>query len=391
MRIGIEAQRLFRTHKHGMDRVALELIQNLQVIDKVNEYFIFVKPDQDKSIIQETSNFKIVEIPGNLYPWWEQFKLPKVAKSLQCDVLHCTSNTAPYFKNIPLITTLHDIIYMEGNVMKLLMSKASLYQKIGNLYRRCIVHRVVKNSKKLITVSNFEKENITNFFQLKNHTIETVYNGVNEKFKINLETEYLKKCKAVHKLPENYVLHIANKDPRKNTIRVLVAFQKFLNQSKLPYKLVMLGCKEEDLILSLKEINALELREHIVLLGYVSDNDLPAIYYFAELFLFPSLREGFGIPIIEAMACGIPVITSNTSSMPEVAGNAAHLVDPFNTDEICEGMMKIILDENYKGLLIQKGMLQSKKFSWEKMAWQVLEQYKQLYNEINTESYDKRK
>ena len=130
MRIGIEAQRLFRKHKHGMDRVALELIRNLQVIDTKNEYFIFVKPDQDNTAIKQTENFKIVEIPGGPYPWWEQFKLPRIAKLHNCDILHCTSNTAPYSKKIPLITTLHDIIYMEGSLLKLLFNKASMLSLI---------------------------------------------------------------------------------------------------------------------------------------------------------------------------------------------------------------------------------------------------------------------
>lgn len=382
MRIGIEAQRLFRPHKHGMDRVVLELILNLQVIDKENDYFIFVKPDQDKSVIEPTANFKIVEIPGGSYPWWEQFKLPKVAKTYNCDLLHCTSNTAPYSIKTPLITTLHDIIYMEGSIIKLLLNKASLYQKFGNLYRRIIVAKVVKNSSRIITVSNFEKQNISDFFKLKNKHIQTVHNGVNENFTTKMDANQLDKVKIAYKLPEDYILHIANKDPRKNTRGVLIAFNDFLKKATVSYQLVLLGYKEADLKIILNEIDATHLRQHIILTGYVSDEDLPAIYYLSKLFLFPSLREGFGIPIIEAMACGVPVITSNTSSMPEVADDAAHIIDPNKPKEICNGMIKITSDAKYRNELIQKGLLQSKKFSWNRMAFQVLEQYKQLYKEI---------
>ena len=382
MRIGIEAQRLFRPHKHGMDRVALELILNLQIIDKENDYFIFVKPDQDKSVIEPTANFKIVEIPGGSYPWWEQFKLPKVAKAYNCDLLHCTSNTAPYSRKTPLITTLHDIIYMEGSIIKLLLNKASLYQKFGNLYRRIIVAKVVKNSSRLITVSNFEKQNISDFFKLKDKKIETIHNGVNQNFTIEMDPDHLYKVKTDYKLPEDYLLHIANKDPRKNTRGVLIAFNNFLKKATVSYQLVLLGYKEADLKIILNEIDATHLRQHIILTGYVSDEDLPAIYYLSKLFLFPSLREGFGIPIIEAMACGVPVITSNNSSMPEVAGDAAHIIDPNKPKEICDGMIKITSDAKYRNELIQKGLLQSKKFSWNRMAFQVLEQYKQLYKEI---------
>jgi glycosyltransferase involved in cell wall biosynthesis len=382
MRIGIEAQRLFRPHKHGMDRAALELILNLQVIDKENDYFIFVKPDLDKSVIKPTANFKIVEIPGGPYPLWEQFKLPKIAKAYNCDLLHCTSNTAPFSKKIPLITTLHDIIYMEGSLLKLLTNKASLYQKFGNLYRRIIVAKVVKNSSRLITVSNFEKQNINRFFKLKNKNIQTVYNGVNENFTTEIDEAHLEKIKKAYKLPEDYILHIANKDPRKNTKGVLIAFNGFLKKATGSYKILILGYKEAELKIILNEIGFPNLRQHIILTGYVSDEDLAAVYYLSKLFLFPSLREGFGIPIIEAMACGVPVITSNTSSMPEVAGNSAHIIDPNKPKEICDGMLKITSDANYRNELIQKGLLQSKKFSWNRMAFQVLEQYKQLYKEI---------
>ena len=384
MRIGIEAQRLFRPHKYGMDRVALELILNLQVIDTENDYFIFVKPDQDTSVIKSTANFKVVEIPGGPYPLWEQFKLPRIAKSYNCDILHCTSNTAPYYKSIPLITTLHDIIYMEGSILKLLLNKASLYQKFGNLYRRIIVGKVVQNSRRLITVSNFEKENITNFFKLKNKDIQTVYNGVNQKFTVNIDADHKTRVKVKYELPENYMLHIANKDPRKNTKKVLMAFNEYLKRTTNTQKLLMLGCKDADLKIMLNDMEAIDLYEHIIITGYVSDEDLPVLYQMSQLFLFPSLREGFGIPIIEAMACGVPVITSNTSSMPEVAGNAAHLIDPNKTDDIYEGMFKIMSDENYKNELIKRGLKRSKQFSWNSMASQVLEQYEQLYKEINT-------
>jgi glycosyltransferase involved in cell wall biosynthesis len=379
MRIGIEAQRIFRPHKHGMDRVVIELIKNLQIIDKDNEYFIFVKPDQDTSAISGTNNFHIIEIPGGPYPIWEQYKLPKIAKAYKCDLLHCTSNTAPLFGKIPLITTLHDIIYMERSIKDILYSDASAYQKFGNLYRKLIVAKIVKKSKRLITVSNYEKENINTFFKLNNKKIQTIYNGVNEKYKIEISEEKLVTLKANYNLPKHYLLHISNKDPRKNTKRILLAYKEFIKSTDTKYKLVMLGCKDHTLKTILAEIKALDLYEHIILIGYVPDEDLPIIYHLAALFLFPSLREGFGIPIIEAMACGVAVITSNTSSMPEVAGNAAHLINPYKTEEITNGIIKILTDVNYKNQLIQKGLKRYKLFTWQSMARQVMGIYILLY------------
>ena len=162
MIIGIEAQRIFRTKKHGMDMVALELIRNLQRIDQKNEYVIFVKPDEDRQVIKESANFRIVELGGGPYPIWEQIALPRAAKKMGCDILHCTSNTAPVFSRVPLVITLHDIIYLES--ISLLKKGGTWYQKLGNMYRRWVVPPVVKKAKKVITVSHFEKDRINNFF-----------------------------------------------------------------------------------------------------------------------------------------------------------------------------------------------------------------------------------
>jgi len=380
MRIGIEAQRLFRAHKHGMDRVALELIRNLQKIDKQNEYFIFVKPDIDRNILPEVKNFNIVEISGGIYPIWEQFKLPKIAEAYKCDILHCTSNTAPIRTNVSLVTTLHDVIFKEMSILNLLTSDASWYQKIGNLYRRFIVGKVVKRSKKLITVSNFEKSNIQKVLNKKKLQIETVYNGVHESFTNKISKERKKIISKKYQLPSDFILHIGNTDPRKNTKRVLLSFYDYLNSYKSDLKLVIVGIKLNTLNAFLKELDLVkELQEHVILTGYVADEDLPVIFNLSSLFLFPSLREGFGIPVIEAMASGVPVITSNTSSMPEVAGDAASIVNPTDQKEITEAIHKILSNTAYKERLIKKGLERYKEFSWKNAAEKVLDLYNQLY------------
>ncbi|BAO75970.1 glycosyltransferase family 4 protein [Winogradskyella sp. PG-2] len=383
MRIGIEAQRLFRLQKHGMERVALELIKNLQVLDKENEYFIFVKPDVDNKVISSTDNFHIVEVEGGAYPIWEQFKLPKLAKAYNCDVLHCTSNTAPLALKIPLVTTLHDIIFKERSVLEQLTSSASWYQKIGNLYRRLIVNSIVKKSERLITVSNFERQNISKIYKLDNNKIQTVYNGVNEYFKAVIDNKTKAKVKQKYNLPEHFLLHLGNTDPRKNTARVLKAFYMYIYEFTEDLKLVLVGLNQAKLSTILKSIDLeKELSDKIILTGYVADKDLPVLFGLSELFLFPSLREGFGIPIIEAMACGTPVITSNTSSMPEVAGDAACLVNPNSTENIYEAIVKVRSDKNYKEQLTEKGFTRYTKFTWENTAKKVLGIY-QRFNHNN--------
>jgi glycosyltransferase involved in cell wall biosynthesis len=376
MKIGIEGQRLFRKKKHGMDMVALELIKNLQELDHVNEYFIFVKPDEDSAVLKETSNFKIIPLSGGPYPIWEQFALPKAAKKYGCDILHCTSNTAPLFSSIPLITILHDIIYMESSFLKILTSSASAYQKFGNIYRKLVVPPVVKRSKKVVTVSHFEKNRIGEFFAMKsNNKLEAIYNGVSEHFRPITNPVELQRVKEKYKLPKKYFFFLGNTDPKKNTIGTLKAFSDFRKQTGLPHKLVMLDYDKAELHKLLVAIDDTNLIHHILLTGYVVNTDLPAIYAQCDVFLYPSLRESFGIPMLEAMSCNVPVITSNTSSMPEIAGDAALIINPHRPEEITQAMIKILNDANYRASLCEKGLERSKQFSWRNMAKEYLKLY----------------
>ncbi len=382
MKIAIEGQRLFRKKKHGMDMVALELIRNLQKIDKKNEYFIFIKPDEDDSIFTPTPNFNIIKLEGGFYPLWEQFALRKAAQKAGCDILHCTSNTAPIKTKIPLVVTLHDIIYMESSYLRILIGSATSYQKFGNIYRKLVVPRVVKLSKKIITVSHFEKKRISDYFSINDdNKLKAVYNGVSEYFQPITNKTELKRVKELYHLPDNFFFFLGNTDPKKNTKGTLKAFSDFIKQTKADYKLVMLDYDRSELSKILDEIGDSNLINRIVLTGYVVNTDLPVIYSLCKVFLYPSLRESFGIPMLEAMACGVPVITSNTSSMPEVAGNAAKIIDPHKPEEITKAIIDLVNDEKLREKLISDGLVRAAKFSWKAMAENVLE----IYNEIEKE------
>ena len=379
MKIGIEGQRLFRKKKHGMDMVALELIRNLQKIDHENEYFIFVKPDEDDTVLQETSNFKIIKLEGGSYPQWEQLALPKAAREAGCEILHCTSNTAPVNCQIPLVVTLHDIIYMESSYLRILTGSATSYQKFGNAYRKLVIPRIIKKSSKIITVSHFEKNRIGEFFGMKGDSrLTAVYNGVSEHFKPVTDQTEIIRVKEKYHLPDHFFFFLGNTDPKKNTKGTLKAFSDFIKQTGSDHKLVMLDYDRSELEKILDEIGDKSIINRIVLTGYVVNTDLPAIYCQCIIFLYPSLRESFGIPMLEAMACGVPVITSNTSSMPEIAGDAALIIDPYKPEEITLAMINLVSNSEFRSNLIWKGIQRSKLFTWRKMAEEVLA----LYSEI---------
>ena len=374
MRIGIEAQRVFRRNKHGMDYVVLQEIKELQQIDHKNEYFVFVAPGVDRCL-KDSGNVHIIVIGESFYPVWEQITLPRAVKKYNLDILHCTSNTAPIFCNIPLVLTLHDIIFLEPRDK----NNKSVYQNMGWLYRRKVVPKILERCLRIITVSNFEKQNIINKLNIPEKRMAMIYNGYNEWFKpfrdvADIYKSYIEK--------PGYFFFLGNTDPKKNTERTLIAYSKYLEKSTVRRKLLMADLDKAYLD-SIIERNRIEnIREHIVMPGYIVNSDLPYIYNSAFAFLYTSLRESFGIPLLEAMACGTPVITSNTSSMPEIAGEDAILINPESPEEITEKMLRLEYDEAYYNTQKEIGLKRAELFSWRKTAEQLLKLYETVYKEL---------
>lgn len=374
MRIGIEAQRIFRKNKHGMDFVVLQEIKELQKMDTPHEYFVFVKPGVDRCI-ESSEHVHIIEVNCPSYPLWEQWALPRAARKAGVDILHCTSNTAPIWCDIPLVLTLHDVIFLEPRDKK----NKSLYQNLGYFYRRWNVPRILKKCRRIITVSDFELGNIKQKLQLPDSQLKMIYNGYNEWFRpIESDKQQYRKYIA----DAGYFFFLGNTDPKKNTERTLVAYAKYLELSEVKRPLLMADLDQEYLN-GIIERNGIEaIRDHIVMPGYIINSDLPYIYNNAFAFLYTSLRESFGIPLLEAMACGTPVITSNKSSMPEIAGHDAILINPESSDEIALKMLQLERDTDFYQRQKAVGLERAKLFSWRKTTENLLRLYEEVYKEI---------
>ena len=370
MKIAIEAQRIFRPNKHGMDFVALETIRELQKIDHENEYFIFVSPGPDHCL-NESDNMHIVELRCPSYPLWEQVALPRAVARVRPDLLHCTSNTAPVKCPVPLVLTLHDIIFLE----KRQSSSRSLYQEMGWHYRRLVVPRILSECRKIITVSNFECNRIREALNLPKDRLTAVYNGYSPHFR-----QMPPAPEIVHKyIPsDDYLFFLGNTDPTQNTPRVLKAYGLYLRKSEHKRPLLIADLKEEaiDGILSAEGIK--EVKPYLSFPGYIPNADLAALYNGAFAFLYPSLRESFGIPMLESMACGTPVIAGNTSAMPEIAGEGALLADPLDENDIARKILLLEEDDTFYQQQVDYGLERVKLFSWRKSAEALLKIYKEI-------------
>jgi len=374
MRIGIEAQRIFRKNKHGMDFVVLQEIKELQKLDTKNEYFVFVAPGDDHCL-ESTNNVHIMEIGSNFYPLWEQKTLPHAAQEMKLDMLHCTSNTAPIHCSVPLLLTLHDIIFLEPTIKLNL----SVYQNLGRIYRRYVLKRVFEKCERIITVSEFEYNNIITQLSIPKEKMVMIYNAYSEWFTPASKADFTYK----EYIDEpGYIFFLGNTDPKKNTENTILAYKVYLEKSKIKRKLLLADLDRAYLNEILIRNHIESIRKMIVTSGYIANQNLPNIYNSAFVFLYTSQREGFGIPILESMACGTPVITSNTSSMPEIGGPYAILVNPENPDEIAEMMLKLETDDEFYQQQEEVGLQRAKLFSWRNTAERLLEVYEEVYKEL---------
>lgn len=372
MKIAIEAQRIFRSEKHGMDFVALETIRELQKRDDGNDYYILVAPGEDRCL-DESPNLSIVELRCPTYPLWEQVALPFAVKQLGVDLLHCTSNTAPLWSPVPLVLTLHDIIYLDSSRPKGMSS----YQRMGWHYRRWNVPRIVNRCQAILTVSAKEEERILHYFPQLAEKLRVVHNGYSSSF-LPLPERKVQSVTSHYIEHDEYLLHLGNTDPRKNTRGVLQAYAHYLERSSCPKKLIVTGLDIELVHLLLRELRLEQLSSHILTPGYIPGPHLPSLYNGAFAFLFPSFQEGFGIPIIESMACGTPVITSNCSAMPEVAGPDAILIDPNSPSELAEALLRLERDPSFYRQQRAYGLQRSQRYSWGHTASEWIATYQQV-------------
>ncbi|QEH66970.1 glycosyltransferase family 1 protein [Cellulosilyticum sp. ST5] len=233
---------------------------------------------------------------------------------------------------------------------------------------------------KIITISEATKQDMIQHLRVDPSKIEVIYCGVDFKH-FNEARNNSQSVREKYQLPDQYILYIGTLEPRKNIETLIEAFKRFKiegDKSNAEIKLVLAGKKGWLYEGIFKKIQELGLEDDVVDLGYIDEIDKPALYQMAQCFVFPSIYEGFGIPVIEAMAAGTPVITTNVSSLPEVAGEAGLLVDPKDTIAIAESMYQLTTNEAKKQELIQKGYTQAQKFSWETSAEKLYRVYKEL-------------
>lgn len=301
---------------------------------------------------------------------WSRF-----LKTYKPDLIHITSLFEVYFISIPedikSVVTLYDVIPL------IFPDQYFRNEKAKRWYEERLVQ--AKKASKIITISKSSKKDIQKFLNIPSEKIEVIYGGVDERFK-KVEKEKALRIIEKYKIVRPYILSVSTHSFHKNISRIFLAFKSYINLKSNDDLNLVVVCKlipNEEAEWK-NEIRKLAIEERVILTNFVSDEDLPAIYGGAELFLFPSLYEGLGLPVLEAFACGTAVITSNTSSLPEVGGDAAIYVNPESVEEIRNSIAKILNNLDFKKKLIKRGYWQVKKFSWDKASDQCLNVYRKV-------------
>lgn len=365
MNIAIDGYEANVPQRLGSSQVAFELINNLAKIDKSNDYTVLLPdaPLSDLPALREGWNYKILK-PKK---FWTKLVLPWAlyTASPKPDVVFSPTHYIPRFSPSKRVVTVFDLAFLR---FPQAFTKKDLWQlKTGTAYS-------IKNADHIITISQSTKKDIVEAHGVETKKITVAYPGFNpEIFYPITERDQVDKVLSKYDITGDYIIYIGTVQPRKNLTRLMEAVAKIEG-----LKLVIVGKTSGPgrqgwmFVETLQKPRELGVESRVIFTGYVPQQDLPYLLAGAYCYVLPSLWEGFGIPVVEAMACGTPVIVSNVSSLPEVAGNAGLLVDPYCVDQIEQAIRAIISDKKLRAKKSKEAVIQAKKFSWEKMAKTVI-------------------
>lgn len=371
MRIGINTRFLISDQLEGIGWFCFEVFKRWVKNHPEHEFiFFFDRPFSEKFIFADNVKGVVVYPPARAIPLWKiwfNFSLPYYAKKEEIDVLVSPDGYASLKTDIPQLLVIHDLAF-EHDSFGLADKYIKYYKKYTPLF--------AKKAARIATVSNYTKEDVHSRYHIPLDKIDVVYNGYNEEFAPIEDSEKIQ-IRGKFTSGKPFYLTVGAIHPRKNGLRLLKAFDAFKQKTKSDYKLVFIGRKAWSNREFDDYMDQMSFQDDVIFLGHLSFDELKNILASAEVMFYPSLFEGFGIPILEAFACGVPVVTSNISSMPEVGGDAAHYIDPNSNKDIYESMIKFYNDDDdYKKEMINKTYSQKVKFSWDKSAenlWGSLE------------------
>jgi glycosyltransferase involved in cell wall biosynthesis len=376
LRIGVDARLI--ALRRGMGNYIYHLLSEFARLDVQHSFVLYVDSTEAIDVIPPSARFCIRMISRTSYPVWEQVQMPRQLASDSVDLIHSPANTAPVYvpKGVMPVLTVHDIMYLLPATT--IPNSSSVYQRLGRAYRSWIVPHVARRAEAIITVSQHSRRDIIQRLRLAPERVKVIYEAPGKVYAQPAAINHDENVRMRYKVDHPYVFSLGALDPRKNTMRVIEAFARFITLTSQPYILVISGLNHTGMHAFGRAAATAGVSQYVRLLGFVSEPDLAALYRGASMLAYPSLYEGFGLPVLEAMACGVPVISSNVSSIPEVAGDAALLIDPYDIAALTQAMSQLATDFSLRDMLIARGQRRAAQFSWTRAALETIDIYEKV-------------
>jgi len=366
MRVGIDSHAAERDGEGNCTYIR-NFLTALAGIDETNEYVLYAIDAGHPFYagLAGRPNFRIHELgaknPLVRIPW----HLARATRQDEIDVLH-VQYIAPFRHRGRLIVTIHDLGFLHY---------PQFFSRFFVLRSKWMVRRTARRAARVITGSEYSRQDIIRNYGLEEDRVEVVPHGVSPAFKPDQDPDAVCRALEKYRISEPYLLCVGRLNPRKNLATLVKAFDLLKGKENLRHKLVIAGKADRDLPAAARE-TASSRKEDIIFTGFIPDEELPLLYAGADVFIYPSLFEGVGLPVLEALASGVPVVTSNTSSLKETAGDAALTVDPLDVEQMAEAISRLARETDLRRRLIHKGLERASEFTWKRTAERTLEIYK---------------
>lgn len=373
MKVGIDGRAAKWYRGTGIGTYTYQLISCLNEIDKINEYMLFM-PESSTCDISFNRNFQIRNITeGNKSNFWDEVNIPNILMDKDIELYHVPQNGVglPLDKNCPFVITLHDVIPYK------------MPETVGETFLRIFneeMPHIVSRCDGIITVSEFSKEDIAKAFNFPKEKIFVTHLAAENIYRPLDKKECSELIKSRYGIDGDYILYVGGFSPRKNIVGLIEAFSKLRAKYKKNIKLVIAGKQGKSYSIYKKRTQDLGVEDSVIFPGFIEIEHLPHLYNASKLLVYPSFYEGFGLPPVEAMACGTPVITSNVTSIPEVLGDSAIFINPHDDDALCTSMYNVLGNDELSEQLIMKGLVRSSELSWNKTARNTLVAYSKIIN-----------
>lgn len=371
-RIGINAHLLAEGESYrraGVSRYIYNLIAHLSEADPGGDYTVFLNSRCAFRTSYRQKRSRLPTEKPSVRILWEQFFQPLQLVAARIALLHSPVNIQPLFLPCRGVITVMDltfVVYPES------------FKPAQRLYQKVFTRLSARRASHLIAISGSTARDLTRFFAVPNSKITVIFPGVDAAYRPIRDESLLASFRLRHSLPEKFILSVGTLEPRKNLVTLLHAYAQFKRQANTNHKLVLAGGKGWFYQPIFAAVEELGLQGDVLFPGFVAEDELPLWYNTADVFVYPSLYEGFGLPPLEAMACGKPVAVADSSSLPEVVGDAALCIDPYQPEEWAAALLRLCQDASLRSDLAARALERAGQFSWTRMARETAQVYRDV-------------